>query len=95
VGQRGRCWRGGLRGPAGADLVARIGTLPPAPLRDPHEVVVRGIDPVNPAIEINRDVNRNLGEEAEWIDDPLLQMIERLKTHFELIRTVRFAYQGE
>jgi hypothetical protein len=80
---------------AGADLAAGIGTLPPAPLRDPHEVVVRGFDPVKPAIEINRDENRGLGEEAEWIDDPLRQLIERLKTHFEVIRAVRFAYQGE
>jgi hypothetical protein len=81
--------------PADTDLAALIGHLPPSPLRDPHEVAVRGFDPAKPAAEITRDVNRGLGEEAEQIDEPLLQMIERLRPHFEVIRAVRFAYQGE
>jgi hypothetical protein len=81
--------------PADTDLAGLIGRLPPSPLRNPHEVVVRGFDPVKPATEINRDVNRGLGEKAEQIDEPLLQLIERLKPHFEVIRAVRFAYQGE
>ena len=40
-------------------------------------------------------IHRGIGEKAEEIADPLLQLIERLKPHFEMIRVVRFAYQGE
>jgi hypothetical protein len=58
-------------------------------------VAVRGLDPVKLATEIDRDVNRGLGEEAERIDDPRRQLIERLRPHFAVIRAVRFAYQGE
>ena len=33
--------------------------------------------------------------EEERIDEPLLQLMERLRPHFELARAVRFAYQAE
>ena len=44
---------------------------------------------------MNQGMHRGLGHEAERIDEPLLQLRERLRTHFELIRAVRFAYQAD
>ena len=41
------------------------------------------------------DIHRGLDEETEKIDDPLLQLMERLNQDFEVTRAVRFAYQGE
>jgi len=32
--------------------------------------------------------------EVEAIDDPLVQLLGRLRGHFEVIRAVRFAHQG-
>jgi hypothetical protein len=40
---------------------------------------------------------RGIGDEADRIDDPLLQAMERLRAEnqFDLIKAVRFAYRGE
>jgi hypothetical protein len=81
--------------PADVDLAGLIGRLPAAPLRDPQELVVRGFDPGQQVDAIDRGEHRGLGEEAKEIDDPLLQLLEQLRPHFELARAVRFAYQGE
>jgi hypothetical protein len=81
--------------PAAAELTEVIGPLPPAPLRDPQEVAVRGFDPGQPTGAIDRGVHRGLGQESQRIDEPLLHLMERLRLHFELIRAVRFAYQGD
>jgi hypothetical protein len=81
--------------PADVNLANLIGRLPPAPLRDPQEYAVRGFDPDQPVRGIDRGVHRGLAQEAERIDDPLLQVMEKLRPHFELIRAVRFAYQGQ
>ena len=32
--------------------------------------------------------------EVEAIDDPLVQLLGRLRGHFEVIRAVRFAHEG-
>jgi hypothetical protein len=81
--------------PPGADLAAGIGTLPPAPLRDPHEVAVRGFDVGQPVDTIDRGSNRGPAKEAQQIDEPLLQLLEKLPSHFDVTRAVRFAHQGE
>jgi hypothetical protein len=81
--------------PGDADLPGLIGRLPPSPLGDSGEVAVRGFDPGQPVTAINHGVNRGIGEAAEGIDEPLLQLMERLRPHFEAIRAVRFAYRGE
>jgi serine/threonine protein kinase len=81
--------------PADIDLPALIGRLPPAPLRDPQDVIVRSFDPGQPITANHWQLDRGLGDKAEQIDDPLLQLMERLKPHFEMIRVTRFAYQGE
>jgi hypothetical protein len=69
--------------------------LPPTPLRDPQELAVRGFDPGQPVDAIDRGEHRGIGEVPKEIDDPLLQLLGRLRPHFELARAVRFAYQGE
>jgi serine/threonine protein kinase len=81
--------------PPAIDLASLIGRLPAAPLRDPQEVAVRGFDPGQPVRAINRGTHRGLADKAERIDDPLLQVMEKLRPHFDVIRAVRFAYQGE
>ena len=81
--------------PPGTDLSALLGRLPPSPLRDPLEVAVRGFDEGQPTEALRMDLHRGLEEEAEKIDDPLLQLMERLSQDFEVVRAVRFAYRGE
>jgi hypothetical protein len=77
------------------DLASLIGRLPGSPFRDPQEVAVRGFDPGQPVRAIDRRMHRGLADVAERIDDPLLQVMEKLRPHFEVIRAVRFAYRGE
>jgi hypothetical protein len=80
--------------PAETKLADLIGVPPPAPLRDELELAVRGFDPGQPTAALQRGTNRGLAKEAEQIDEPLLQLLERLRPHFELIRAVRFAYKA-
>lgn len=81
--------------PQGTDLTSLIGRLRPSPLRDPQEVAVYGFDLGQPVREVERPLYRGLGPEPERIDEPLLQLMERLRPYFETVRAVRFAYQGE
>jgi predicted Ser/Thr protein kinase len=81
--------------PPGADLAAGIGTLPPAPLRNPQEVAVRGFDAGQPVDAIDLRLNRGPAKQAQQIDEPLLQLLEKLRPHFDVTRAVRFAHQGE
>jgi hypothetical protein len=80
--------------PPAIDLASLIGRLPASPLRDPQEVAVRGFDPGHPVRAIDRGTHRGLADEMERIDDLLLQVMEKLRPHFDVIRAVRFAYQG-
>ena len=43
------------------------------------------------------DIHRSIDEQAEKIDDWLLQLMQRLRTknQFDVIKAVRFAYRGE
>jgi serine/threonine protein kinase len=83
--------------PVSTDLAALIDSLPPVPLGDPQEVAVCGCDPGQSVEAINRGEHRlrGLGTDPERIDDSLLQLMRRLRPHFEVIRVVRFAYEGE
>jgi hypothetical protein len=81
--------------PKTTDLARLVGRLPPAPLRDPRELAVRGFDPGQPPRSIERGLFRGLGKEAERVDEPLMQLLERLRPHFDLIRAVRFAYRAD
>jgi hypothetical protein len=81
--------------PPDIDLAAEIGTLPPAPLRDPHEIAVRGFDIGQPTDAIDQGSNRGPAKKARQIDEPLLRLVEKLRPHFDFTRAVRFAYQGQ
>jgi eukaryotic-like serine/threonine-protein kinase len=83
--------------PSGTDLAGSIGRLPPSPLRSELEVAKRGFDEGQPVETLRVDIHRGIDDETEKIDDPLLQLMERLRTQnqFEVIKAVRFAYRGE
>jgi hypothetical protein len=81
--------------PADADLPRLIGPLPPSRLRDAQEVAVLVLDAGRPEATVSRSLNRSPGAALERIDDPLLQLRERLRPYFEVTRAVRFAYRGE
>ena len=83
--------------PPSVDLVSSIGSLPPSPLRNQLEVAKRGFDEgaaEAPRVDMNRGIDQ---DQTEKIDDPLLQLMERLRTQnqFDVIKAVRFAYRGE
>ncbi len=80
---------------ADADLAAVIGKLPRAPLRNPLEVAMHGFNIGQPVNAIDRGLNRGPAKEAKQIDEPLLQLLERLRPYFEVTRAVRFAYRGD
>ena len=83
--------------PSGVNLAGLVGPLPPAPLRHEREFAVRGFDEGQPteAVRVGRD--RAIAEGVDKIDDPLLRLMERLRTQgpFDVIKAVRFAYRGE
>ncbi len=81
----------------GTDLAGLIGRLPPSPLRSELEVAKRGFDEGQPVEALKVDIHRGIDEETAKIDDPLVQLMERLRTQnqFEVIKAVRFAYRGE
>jgi hypothetical protein len=57
-------------------------------------LAVRGGDEDQPVDSLNLGENRGLEKEAAAIDDPLLELMQRLREHFEVIRAVRFAHEG-
>jgi hypothetical protein len=76
-----------IRGPGGLETALLLARRTPLPAGTTVLPGVIGRLPPSPL--------RDLGEETERIDEPLLQLIERLRPHFEVIRAVRFAYQGD
>jgi hypothetical protein len=74
-------------------LAEVLGVLKPAPLRRVDEVVVRGRDGQEWIEPIN--LRRRPAREAAVIDGSLERMLERLAAHFETVRAVRFAHQGD
>jgi eukaryotic-like serine/threonine-protein kinase len=83
--------------PSGTDLAALIGPLPKSPLRNELEVAVRGFDEGQPVEALRVGMHRGIDEETEKIDDPLLRLMEKLRSQnqFDVIKAVRFAYRGE
>jgi predicted Ser/Thr protein kinase len=81
----------------GTNLVGLIGQLPPSPLRNVLEVARGGFDEGQPIEALRLGQHRGIDEEADKIDEPLLQLMERLRKEgqFDVIRPVRFAYRGE
>jgi hypothetical protein len=83
--------------PPDVDLAASIGRLPASPLRDQFEVAVLGGNEGQPVETRQMVSHRGIESETVKIDDPLVQLMARLRTiwHFEVIKAVRFAYRGE
>jgi hypothetical protein len=81
--------------PTETRLADLVGKLPAVPLRDPLELAVRGYDAGRPVGTVLEWQNRGPKKDAEEIDDPLLQLMDRLRPHFPVIRAVRFAHQGD
>ena len=83
--------------PSGTELAGLIGRLPPSPYQNELEVAVRGLNEGRRTEALKFDLHRSIDEETEKIDDPLLKLMERLRTQnqFDVIKAVRFAYRGE
>jgi hypothetical protein len=62
-------------------------------LRD--EVVVLGLDAGADSVATLVALNRGPEDEARAADELLRAALLRLRDHFELIRAVRFAHEGE
>jgi predicted Ser/Thr protein kinase len=83
--------------PPGTDLVKVVGVLRPSPLLARSVFATRGLDEGQPIELLRLDFTRGVGENADKLDDPLLLLMERMRTqgHFDVIKTARFPYQGE
>lgn len=77
--------------PPEQSLAQLIGKLPPAPFQDPRELLLRGFDGEQAVTP--RDEHRGPSSQSTAIDDPLVQLLGKLRPHFETIRAVRFAHQ--
>jgi hypothetical protein len=76
-----------------ASLVGPL-PLPKAPLGHPEEFVLRGSGGSASAEALRVDQHRGFKPELAKIDEPLEQLLGRLRPAFELLRAVRFAHQG-
>src|SRR5262249_11515499 len=81
--------------PADVKLNALIGTLTPAPLENPAEVQLRGMEHGQSLALAEYDRMRRPASKQKKIEDSLSQMMQRLQGDFEVIRAVRFGHLGE
>ncbi len=99
--------------PQNVDLASLLESLPPAPLRNPTELVSRYIDETDrkrvmasegsdPIATAEREIplafrvspdTRDLAAEVQESDQPLDDLLNRLRPHFDLIHAIRFGYQ--
>jgi hypothetical protein len=77
----------------------RLGTLlaplPPAKMRLGNEWAVLTLPPGTDSLTTLSAANRGPEEVARAADEPLRKTLLGLRDHFELIRAVRFAHEGE
>jgi hypothetical protein len=76
-------------------LGSLLGTLPTAKMRRRDEVAVLGLGGGFDSVSTLVASNRGPEEEAKTTDEPLRALLVRLRDHFDLIRAVRFAHEGE
>jgi hypothetical protein len=83
--------------PAGVSLAERVGRLPLAasPLGHGEEFVLRGGDAGQSFDALRLDQHRGFQKALGDIDEPLEQLLGRLRGDFELLRAVRFAHLGQ
>ena len=80
--------------PPETDLAAMIGKVSRRYVPIRWNAVFR-LDAGQPAVAVVLEQHRGLGRDAKKIDEQLLQLMEPLRPHFEMIRAVRFAHEGE
>jgi serine/threonine protein kinase len=77
------------------DLAALVRTLPLVPYGDPRERQVWKVTPGLAAPRLVLAQHRGLKAAAsKRLADPLVQLLERLRPHFDFIQAVRFAHEG-
>jgi serine/threonine protein kinase len=81
--------------PLSVDLARLVDTMPQAPASDLREWHVWKLTPELSSPRLTLAQHRGLKTESRRIDDPLLQLLERLRPHFALIEAVRFAHVGD
>ena len=83
--------------PPGHDLAGLIGPFPASPLRAGLVFATRGLDEGQPIEAMRAGEHRGIADEADKIDDPLLQLMEKLRTQnqFGVVKAAQFAYRGE
>jgi hypothetical protein len=79
----------------GTRLGLLVGALPVAKVRLRDEVAVLGLGVGSDSVSTLLASNRGPEEEARAADESLRPLLVRLRHHFELIRAVRFAHEGE
>jgi hypothetical protein len=79
----------------GTRLGSLLGTPPTAKVRLRDELAVLGLGVGSDSVFTLLASNRGPEEEARAADEPLRALLLRLRDHFELIRAVRFAHEGE
>ncbi|MDG3008299.1 serine/threonine protein kinase [Paludisphaera mucosa] len=82
--------------PSDVKLADLLEGLPPTPAPDPGRLlVVRSGPPEGVAGAGSLQRTRSLGQQSETLDEPLMQLLARLRPHFELIEAYRFAYRSD
>jgi hypothetical protein len=81
--------------PEGTHLDALLGTVPTAAVRQRDEFVVMGLQSGSDSVSTLLASNRGPEEEARAADEPVRELLGRLRPYFELIRAVRFAHEGQ
>lgn len=81
--------------PEDVQLVDRIGQLAPAPFVNPGEVQKRGLVQGRWLSAPEGDPCRRPATKQKVIDNSLLELMERLRGDFEILRAVRFAHLGD
>jgi hypothetical protein len=79
--------------PADQPLAKLLGTLKPAPLTNEGEWAVRGFDEGQPTDLLDVGQHRAPKKVAAEVDEPLLQLLARLRGEFPMARAVRFAHK--
>ncbi len=81
--------------PSDLDWQSLVGRVAPSRFSHPQEVAWLEVRPGAKVAEQARGLHRGLNvQESRQIDEPILQLLERLRGRFELVKAVRFAHEG-
>jgi hypothetical protein len=79
----------------GTRLGALLEPLPAGAVRQPNEVAVLELSGAGRSVTALLSLNRGADDAARAVDEPLRARMVKLRDHFELVRAVRFAHEGE